>query len=50
MNFEKADGALLLYFAYALTLIAFLLLHGAALDKAATLAFLATLLINRRPQ
>jgi hypothetical protein len=50
MDSEKARGALLFYYAYALTLGAFLLMQGAPLDRAAALAILASLLINRHPK
>lgn len=50
MNSEKANGPLLLYYAYALTLGAFLLMHDAPLDKVSAIAFVAWLLINRRPK
>jgi hypothetical protein len=50
MNSDKASGALLFYYAYALTLGAFLLMHDAPVDKVSALALLAWLLINRRPK
>lgn len=50
MNPHKASGAVLLYYAYALTLGALLLMHNAPLDRVSALAFLAWLLINRRPK
>jgi hypothetical protein len=50
MDSEKARGALLYYYAYALTLIAFLLMQGVPIDRAVALAMLASLLINRHPK
>jgi hypothetical protein len=50
MNPHQANGHLLFYYAYALTLGAFLLTHDAPIEKVSALTFLAWLMIHRRPE